>query len=192
MPLKALPAAKSRLVEDLDPAEHAGLVEAIRADTLAAVRAAGMVARLVVVTDRPGEFDADEVLVQRAAGLNGALAEAAAEAGTRWPVDGVVALVGDLPALRAEELDAALVAAARHERSFVPDASGSGTTMLAARPGVALQPGFGLGSAQRHAAIANVVPAGPGLRNDVDTAAELASARLLGVGVHTQAMPPKA
>lgn len=192
VPLKALPAAKSRLADDLGPADHAGLVVAIRADTLAAARAATGVARVVVVTDLPGEFDADEVLVQTEAGLNPGLAEAAAHARVRWPDDGVAALVGDLPALRADELDAALAAAADHDRSFVPDASGTGTTMLAVRPGVALEPRFGSGSAERHAAIASALAAGPGLRNDVDTAAELADARALGVGVHTRAVHPKA
>lgn len=186
VPLKALPAAKSRLAQDLRPDEHAGLVEAIRADTLAAARAASSVARVVVVTDQPGEFDADEVFVQHRPGLNPGLTEGAAYVAQRWPEDGVVALVGDLPALRPEELDAALVAATDHDRSFVPDAAGTGTTLLAARPGVMLDPRFGAGSAARHSAIAVPLAAGPGLRSDVDTTEELAQARRLGVGARTQ------
>ena len=177
-------------MDDLSPAEHADLVEAIRADTLAAARAAASVARVVVVTDQPAGFDADAVLVQTEPGLNPGLAEAAAYAAVHWPDDGVLALVGDLPALHSDELDAALLTAAGHDRSYVPDAAGTGTTLLAVRPGVPLDPQFGVGSAARHASAAATLPAGPGLRADVDTAAELAQARRIGVGVHTSAVRP--
>ena len=40
--------------------------------------------------------------------------------------------------------------AAAHERAFVADADGTGTTLLAALPGVALDPRFGSGSAAAH------------------------------------------
>lgn len=187
LPVKALPAAKGRLLAASPDAEaHARLVAAIRADTAAAVRTAAAVHRVVLVTDRPtaGEL----VFVQREPGLNAALAEAARDAARRWPADGVVAVVGDLPALRAADLDAALAEAARHPRSFVRDAAGTGTTLLAARPGVALDPAFGAGSAARHAASAAELTATPGLRCDVDTEADLEAARALGLGPHTSAV----
>ena len=188
IPLKALPAAKSRLVGDLEPATHADLVEAIRADTLSAVRAAEGVARTVVVTDQPGVFEADLVIVQRASGLNGGLAEAATEVARRWPEDGIAAIVGDLPALTSGHLDQALDMASAHPRSFVPDAPGTGTTLLAAAPGVELVPEFGTGSAGRHRLVAAELPAGPTLRADVDTADDLAAARALGLGPRTSAV----
>jgi 2-phospho-L-lactate/phosphoenolpyruvate guanylyltransferase len=183
IPAKALPDAKSRLLpatSDLDG--HRRLVEAIRADTLAVAGAADGVARLLLVTDRPGLVGA---LVQPTPGLNAALDHAAAHAARTWPEDGVAALVGDLPALRADELAAALAAAAAHSRSFVPDAEGSGTTLLAARPGTPLRPAFGLGSAARHRSDATELAAGPGLRHDVDTAADLRAAVALGLGPQT-------
>jgi 2-phospho-L-lactate/phosphoenolpyruvate guanylyltransferase len=195
IPAKTLPAAKSRLVDaSVDAAAHARLVEAIRADTLSAVAAVPQIARVVVVRDRavpdePAAPGAPErhVLTQRRPGLNAALGEAALHARHAWPADGVAALVADLPALRADELQAALVAAAAHSRAHVPDADGTGTTMLTAGPGVTLEPAFGVGSAQRHATTSTALDGGPGLRRDVDTAADLHAAVELGVGPSTSA-----
>lgn len=188
VPLRMLPAAKSRLAATLHEDEHGVLVRAIRTDTLHAAGAAAPVARVVVVTDGDGVHpDADVVVVQSAPGLNGALRDGAAHAASHWPADGIAALVGDLPALRPEELAAALAAAAGHARSFVPDADGTGTTMLAARPGTALDPRFGPGSAARHRATAAALTAGPGLRHDVDTVEDLHAARRHGVGPATRA-----
>jgi 2-phospho-L-lactate/phosphoenolpyruvate guanylyltransferase len=186
IPLKAVPEAKSRLLPaSADPAAHRRLVEAIRADTMAAARKAAGVARMLLVADRPGVQDA---IVQTRPGLNAALADAADHATSSWPADGVAALVGDLPALRPDELATALAMAAEHPRSFVPDAGGTGTTLLAAAPGTALQPAFGLDSAARHAAWATPLEAAAGLRHDVDTADDLLSAAGLGLGPATAAL----
>ncbi len=188
IPAKSLPAAKSRLAPRApDAAAHARLVEAIRADTVAATRAAPGVARVVLVVDRPGVHvpDGAQVVVQRRDGLNEALADAAEDAAARWPSDGVAALLGDLPALRPAELGAALLAAAGVDAAFVPDADSVGTTMLTAAPGRALHPQFGTGSTARHGLLAEAIPAGPGLRRDVDTAADLEVAVGLGLGPAT-------
>lgn len=185
LPVKTLPAAKTRLLPASDSAAaHRRLVEAVQADTLAAARAADGVARVLIVTDRPGLPNA---LVQTRPGLNPALAEAAEHAAEHWPADGVAALVGDLPALRPDELASALAAAIAHPRSFVPDAAGTGTTLLAARPGIALEPAFGPGSAARHGSVAVALDAGPGLRRDVDTADDLRAAAAVGLGPETAA-----
>jgi 2-phospho-L-lactate guanylyltransferase len=188
VPLKALPAAKSRLAAaSPDPQQHANLVEAIRADTLETARAVG---RVLIVVDAPAGAQpaADElVLVQIGDGLNQAVREAGALAARRWPDDGVAALVGDLPALRPDELRAALTLAGATAHAFVPDSAGTGTTLLTAGPGADLDPAFGPGSAERHAGFAARLPAGPGLRLDVDTAADLEQARVLGVGPATRA-----
>jgi 2-phospho-L-lactate guanylyltransferase len=185
IPAKAVRDAKSRLLPASDgPDGHRRLVEAIRADTLAAARAATGVARVLLVTDRPGLPGA---IVQTRAGLNAALAEVAEHAARTWPGDGVAALVGDLPALQPAALAEALAAAEAHQHSFVPDAAGTGTTLLAAAPGATLRPAFGLGSAARHAVHATALPAAPGLRRDVDTAADLHAAAELGLGPATAA-----
>jgi 2-phospho-L-lactate guanylyltransferase len=117
-------------------------------------------------------------------GLNAALARGARVAAG----SPVVALTGDLPALRPAELAAALAALpVRVPRGFVPDATGTGTAMLAARAGVDLDPRFGPGSARAHAASGAVRLDGgwPTLRQDVDTAADLAVASELGLGRYT-------
>jgi 2-phospho-L-lactate guanylyltransferase len=197
IPAKALPEAKSRLVSASTGAEeHQRLVAAIRTDTVTAAQAAGGVARVLVVADRAGTADGlpagIEVVVQRAAGLNPALREAARHAADRWPDDGVAALVGDLPALRPADLAAALRAAAAVPAGYVPDAAGTGTTLLTAAPGTALDPAFGPGSAGRHAARAAQLDGRPGLRRDVDTARDLADAATLGLGPLTAAVWPGA
>ena len=198
MPIRSVGGAKTRLIGATPtPDSHDRLVRAIRQDTLRAAAAASGVARLVAVTDITLDddgvgFDAVgavevglEHFVQSSAGLNAALTEAAAWAAGNWPTDGVVALVGDLPALRPEDLADVLAQAARHSRGFVPDAAGTGTTLLSARPGTALAPAFGPDSAARHAAGASRLDARPGLRLDVDTAADLRAATELGVGAST-------
>jgi 2-phospho-L-lactate guanylyltransferase len=190
VPLKALPAAKSRLAATVPTQWHPELVAAIRADTLRAVDAAAAVARVLVIADAPGVLDG--ALIQSAPGLNGALRDGAAHAATRWPMEGIAALVGDLPALQAEHLDAALARAAAHPRAFVADATGAGTTLLTVRPGTALDPRFGLGSAARHGRDAAALDAADGLRHDVDSAADLAGAALLGVGPATRAVLDRA
>lgn len=185
VPMRALPGAKRRLAAALPPHLHGDVVTAIRADTVAAARAAAAVAHVVVIGDEPGP---GVTLVQTAAGLNGALRDGAALARERWPGDGVAALVGDLPALRAEELDAALALAALHPSAFVADNAGTGTTLLTAAPGTVLAPRFGAGSAARHGADAVPLDAGSGLRQDVDTAEDLAQAVRIGVGANTAAV----
>jgi 2-phospho-L-lactate guanylyltransferase len=195
IPAKALPQAKSRLLPaSADADAHRQLVRAIRSDTASAARAADGVARVLVVTDRPSDTEATDwplasVLVQTSSGLNEALREAAEHAAANWPDDGVAALVGDLPALRPDDLAAALGQAAGHPRAHVPDAAGTGTTLLTATPGAELAPEFGDGSAARHAAGgAPALTAAPGLRADVDTADDLLAATRIGVGPATAAV----
>lgn len=116
-------------------------------------------------------------------GLNGALAAGldAATGAAR------AALLGDLPALRAADLDDALGRA--HGPAVVADTDGTGTTLLAhAGPGLLA---FGPDSFARHvaagAAPLDVAP-GSTLRHDVDTAAQLEAARALGLGPRTAAL----
>ena len=185
LPVKALPAAKSRLAGfSADADAHARLVHGIREDTLRAARTAPGVARVVRISD---VADVDHELLQRRPGLNAALVEGARHARDRWPSDGIAALVGDLPALTPGELGRTLATAAEHQTAFVADAAGTGTTLLTALPSATLEPRFGRGSAARHGTKAVSLPAGPGLRHDVDTADDLRAALLLGVGPCTLA-----
>ena len=99
-------------------------------------------------------------------------------------------MAGDLPALRPAELALVLRAAATSGEAFVPDAAGTGTTLYAAGPGVAFRPAFGPGSRDRHLAAGAVeldLPDLRGLRQDVDTRADLELAADLGLGPRTLA-----
>ncbi|MGC9666285.1 2-phospho-L-lactate guanylyltransferase [Planosporangium sp. 12N6] len=189
LPVKRLAMAKTRLRGAIPPARHDDLVLAMARDTLAAVLACPLVHRALVVTDEPAAatalagLGAQPVPDHPAAGLNAAMARGAAMA-TGAPV---VALTADLPALRPHELGAALTALAHRPRGYVADAAGTGTAMLAARAGVALDPRFGPASARAHARSGAVRLDGdwPSLRQDVDTAADLDAATALGLGRYT-------
>jgi 2-phospho-L-lactate/phosphoenolpyruvate guanylyltransferase len=200
IPVKRLSAAKSRLRGAVPAARHADLALAMVRDTAAAVLAGTAVAELLVVTDDPavaaavGGMGARVVPDRAGADLNAAMRFGADEVAglTRFRA----VLAGDLPALRPAQLDAALEAALQAERSvagrrsFVADAAGSGTVLLAAPPGEPLEPRFGLGSANAHASSGAAALAGdwPGLRQDVDTPADLATVLELGPGPHTRAL----
>jgi len=194
VPVKRLGVAKSRLYAAGRPRpQHEELALALALDTVAAALRAA--ARVLVVTDDPAvsaamrALGAVVVADEPDAGLNPALAYGAARAAQLAPADGVALLSADLPALRPAELAAALRAAAGHPRAFVADAGGTGTTLLAALPGVPPAPRYGPGSAAAHRGSGAVELPGawPSLRHDVDTADDLAAAADLGLGPATAA-----
>lgn len=158
VPVKPAALAKTRLRGALPGVPHEELVEALAAATIAAAQASPLVRKLIVVTGGPD--------------LNAALREAA--------IPGPVAVIpADLPALRTAELTEALELCT--VRSFVPDAEGTGTVLLAAPDGD-LRPHFGPDSARLHESDGARRLDGdwPTLRRDVDTAADLAAAQALG------------
>ncbi|HEX8304880.1 MAG TPA: 2-phospho-L-lactate guanylyltransferase [Jatrophihabitans sp.] len=198
VPIKHGAPAKTRLRPATGEQDrHAELVRAIQLDTLDAVlalQAHPLLGGLFIVSggvsgepSGPPALPAGiEVLPDAGGGLNPALAAAAAELARRFPADGVVALVADLPALRPADLLAVLRGAPATGRSFVRDLDGSGTTLLAAGPGEPLAPLFGPGSAQRHLdSGALELDAAASLRCDVDSAADLRRCLELGVGTLT-------
>jgi 2-phospho-L-lactate guanylyltransferase len=196
VPVKRLAAAKTRLRATLPGVDHDALVLAMALDTVGAALACPAVGRVLVVTDdpvaAPALTDLGALCVPDTpdAGLNPALAHGATEAARREPAWGVAVLGSDLPALRPAELAEALAAAAAAGRAFVADSVGTGTTLLAAAPGVPLAPAYGLGSAAAHAASGAVGLSGPwpALRRDVDTAADLREAAGLTLGPRSAAL----
>jgi 2-phospho-L-lactate guanylyltransferase len=187
MPVKTLTLAKSRL-EVPEPDQREPLMRAFALDAITAAARADAVEQVYVVTDEPG-FEIGGVIRLPDEGdgdLNRALHHASLRARLRDPAMAVAAMCADLPCLVPDDLDTAL-AAGMAPRWFVADAAGSGTTLLAAGPGVDLDPHFGPGSAARHtdSGASPVRTAVPTLRMDVDTEADLARATSLGVGVHT-------
>jgi 2-phospho-L-lactate guanylyltransferase len=155
-------------------------------DTVEAALAAAPV--LVVTSDEAVAASARELGAKVLpdtpdAGLNAALAHGAATAGG----GPLAALAGDLPALRGNDLAAVLRSVT--VRGYVRDADGTGTTLLAAPSGVALDPRFGPGSAGAHATSGAVELAAPeSVRRDVDSAEDLAAAERLGLGRRTRAL----
>jgi 2-phospho-L-lactate guanylyltransferase len=205
VPVKPLHRAKTRLRGAADggigePAAHARLALALAHDTVTAVRACPAVRHLLVVSTDPvvaAELAAVGVEVVPdgpVTGLNEAYRRGAAVLRGRDRGAVVGALQADLPALRRDELCAALAQAhvlfadGATERAFVADAEGTGTTLLLAAPGTPLDPRFGEGSAARHRASGAIELAGdwPGLRRDVDTSGDLGDAAALGLGPHTR------
>jgi 2-phospho-L-lactate guanylyltransferase len=193
LPVKRLTVAKTRLGPPYDGARQA-LALAFALDTTAAALACPLVAAVQVVTDDPeaaralSAAGADVSADGPDAGLNPALVHGAALAARRHPGTSVGTVAADLPALRPAELAVALRSATGHGRSFVRDAQGTGTTLLLARAAEDLRPMFGPGSAARHAGSGGHEVAAdnlPSLRRDVDTAADLQAAVLLGVGPWT-------
>lgn len=198
VPVKRLDRAKSRLGGD--PADRGALALAFARDAVAAAHASAAVARVYVVTDEPGARsgrppwgDDAEVLPDEGDGdLNACLRHAERVVRLQHPDLGVAAMCADLPALVTADLDAALdtsLAGALGRRWFVADADGTGTTLLAAVAGVALDPHFGAGSAARHEASGArpLRAAVTTLRRDVDTTDALEDAVRLGVGPRTRA-----
>ena len=210
LPLKGGSAAKSRLGAD------AALAWAIAGDCLDAVLACPGVQTAIVVTADPdtarwagttGATVVPETLP--GAGLGAAIQDGLAAAHGPCAV-----LLGDLPALRPDDLHLALDAAAQRLSAtlqlagarpagalpepgvgslppmvFVPDAEGSGTVLLAAEVPSAMDHAFGPGSAREHArrGAVRLDLDLPRLRRDVDTEADLHAAALLGCGPRTTA-----
>jgi 2-phospho-L-lactate/phosphoenolpyruvate guanylyltransferase len=197
IPVKKLSAAKTRLAP-LPTGRRADLALAFVHDCVAAALAAPLVSQVLVVTadevaaeglgrlgarialEPPGEAGVDR--------LNAAIAFGAGRSRLDRPDLRVGALTGDLPSLRTEELNAVLgLAAAIEGRCFVPDAAGTGTTLLLGAEDGTLDPRFGPDSRAGHArsGAAELFGVGRSVRQDVDTLADLEAALRLGVGVHT-------
>lgn len=192
VPIKELPVAKTRL--GLPDDARMELALAMACDVVAACVSCSAVTGVLAVTNDSRAAAAVEPLGARVvadtadAGLNPALADGARYAAALWPRCGVATVSSDLPCLRAVELAAALGAAAAYDRALLSDASGSGTTLLTARAGVALDPRYGPSSRDAHVvAGAAQLPLGawPSLERDVDTMADLRAALVLGVGAAT-------
>lgn len=195
VPVKPSARGKSRL--DVPGVDRAALARAVALDTLAAATACELVVQVVVVTDDAAlARDAATIPALRfvpegdARGLDAAVAAgmAAVDPNGRMPR---AALLGDLPALRPQDLADALKTAASVDRGVVADAEGTGSTLVTAAPGIAWSSTFGEGSFARHRAsgcVALEVPDASTLRRDVDTADQLDAAVRLGVGPRTAAL----
>jgi 2-phospho-L-lactate guanylyltransferase len=191
VPVKPLASAKSRLA--LDDDERADLALAFAVDTVSALSASDRIAQVVVVTPDPVVADRLRglgALIVRDDGssLDGALRrglDAAAASGL-----GLAVVPGDLPCLRAEDVDAVLAAASGSRGVFVPDLEGTGTTFVvhpASQPAITR---YGPGSAARHRDLGLIAlhDAPARARQDVDTLDDLRAAAVLGLGPESRAV----
>lgn len=213
VPVKGSATAKSRLGDLPEPFPARGqLAEAFALDTVAALLAAEMVERVLVVTADPDaaaplaalgaeivpespQTSLSEAAEGEDAGprdpLNAAIIEGIRVARERYPHSHIAVLTGDLPALTTVDVEITLTAASAHERAMVADEEGTGTTTLLARAGVSLTPRFGPGSRAAHEADGHRpldLPATASIRRDVDTVDNLAEVLRRGVGAHTSAL----
>lgn len=190
VPVKGGPLAKSRL--HLPLASRAALADAFARDTVAAL-AEGMPGAPLLVVTADAEVAAwvvgagHTVVGDPGAGLDAAVAAGVRAARERGAVR-VAVVLADHPALRADEVAAALAAAGAHPASVLADADGTGTALLTLPTTPPVRTAFGPGSAAAHERLGHhrLELDLPGLRVDVDDAASLAAATRVGLGPHSR------
>ncbi|WP_221583435.1 2-phospho-L-lactate guanylyltransferase [Microbacterium sp. G2-8] len=191
IPVKTTAAGKSRL--DLPGTDRPRLALAIALDTIDAAAKAAHVDEVIAVTsDADVQAGVDLIpsarwIADPGMGLNGAV-RAGLERAEQAPR---AAMLGDLPALTSADLDAALDAAAHHERAFVRDEEGHGSTLVTWRTPVTFESHFGADSAHHHSEAGHEpldLVAATSLRRDVDTYEQLTAAAELGLGPRTTAL----
>jgi 2-phospho-L-lactate guanylyltransferase len=193
IPVKGTTRAKTRL-GDAFGRHRPQLALAFARDTVAAAVSCPVVADVTVTTGDPAaaamfaDTSAHVFDDRRSSGLNAAISLAVREVARLRDARRLAVLLGDLPAVTPIALARALELAEKHERAFVADAAGTGTTLLCAQRGVDLRPRFGAASAIAHEASGAVRlrdAALATLRLDVDDVDDLLAALRLGLGKHT-------
>ncbi len=213
VPVKTLEQAKTRLAGVLMPAERAALCQAMLADVLYALRGAGNLDRVVVVTAdmllaaqaraQGAEVFPEERLGQHIpVGQNVAL-EAAAAFCQRQGASALLVVSADVPLLRSETVEALICRGMRGKRAasggearvvLAPSSEGTGTNALFQRPPGAIPFLFGPNSLQRHQRVAGEqgMPAelfqARELALDIDTPADLQALLRLPAQTRTQKM----
>jgi 2-phospho-L-lactate guanylyltransferase len=198
VPVKALAAAKLRLLPDLDRQVTERLCLAMLRDVLDALSGVPALARVAVATpDRQvaeaARAGGAEVLLGPDPGLNPAV-EAAAAALAPGAGDGVLVVLGDVAGARPEEIEALLGGVDERGVALAPSNDG-GTSALLRVPRDVIPAAFGRGSAKLHrdlAARAGVSfreIALPSLAIDLDEREDLESfLRSGGAGPRTRAL----
>ncbi len=169
IPVKGTAGAKSRLF---------GTPELALAIALDTVEVALTAAPVIVVTSPQSAAAFEQLGAVVIADPTSGLADAV-RAGISAAGSGAVAvMLGDLPALRPDELADSLAAAALHRLTMVADVENEGTTLITALRAEDHVPAFGAGSRAAHRASGYTelaVSLDSGLRRDVDTPAHLSA-----------------
>jgi 2-phospho-L-lactate/phosphoenolpyruvate guanylyltransferase len=205
IPFKGAPHAKSRLSDGFDTAERATLALALLTDTILAVRAVPAVAHIVLVSNAP-ELEKTilsepsavarlgttlTVVADPGGGLNAAVSHGIRQARKLDDRTFTAVLVGDVAALQPDDLaDALADSVCRFRtgstRALVADRDGTGTTMITAATGTAIEPHFGPGSCATHLAAGHVLiplPRESSLRLDIDSLDDVRLALSLDPGL---------
>lgn len=183
VPFKGAKGAKRRMGKVLTTTEREGLALAMLGDVLNALTESNALAGVLLVSpdaaapDLAREFGV-EVFADSARDLSGAVAQASDHARTRFRSSGTLFVPGDVPLIRAADVDAVLDGHA--QVTLVPDAADIGTNALACSPPNAFEYLFDGKSFKPHLAAAERagldvrVVRRPAFGIDVDTVAELA------------------
>lgn len=187
LPVKRFDAAKQRLVADLG-APQPELAERMVGSVLDALATVGGLERILVVTQEPraaalAQAAGAEVVEEPVVDGHSAAAALGVRRAIELGAERALLVPGDCPLLTAAEIEGFL---ARHTGPgvvIVPDRHGTGTNALLLCPPDTIGPSFGMGSRERHAAMAHAAEAPwtvdevQGLLLDVDTAEDLAVLR---------------
>lgn len=191
VPVKRLAFAKSRLAVRADQREALALAFAL--DTISALSGSPLVADVLVVTSDPVATRrlrrlGVRVTPDQGAGLGQAIHGGVRVAAMWRPGTGIAVVPADLPCLRAADVTQVVTDGSATEGAFVPDRSGTGTTLVIYPPGRRALTRYGPGSAAGHRALGlhPLQDAPMPARHDVDTLADLAAATSLGA--ETRAM----
>ena len=183
VPFKGAKGAKRRMGKVLTATEREGLALAMLGDVLNALAESDALAGVLLVSpdaaapDLAREFGV-EVFADSASDLSGAVAQASDHVRAHFRSSGTLFVPGDVPLIRAADIDAVLDGHA--QVTLVPDAADIGTNALACSPPNAFEYLFDgksfkphLAAAERAGLEARVVRR-PAFGIDVDTVAELA------------------
>jgi 2-phospho-L-lactate guanylyltransferase len=185
LPVKNFPNAKQRLSRGVEPQLRSQLAESMLYDVLGALRLTAVDQVIVVTAGEEVARIAHEhgaTVVRDSERGHNAAATCGIERALQMGAGRVLLVPGDCPALDPAELDE-LVQSGPPQPSvvIVPDRHGTGTNALLITPPDALEPAFGPGSCQRHAAlaqaagIAHTIAPIPSLALDIDTPDDLAA-----------------
>jgi 2-phospho-L-lactate/phosphoenolpyruvate guanylyltransferase len=188
LPVKSFGRAKQRLDAAVRQPDRGDLADAMLGDVLAALRAVGGLAELIVVTSEPRAARAARAAAACVvddpveAGQSDAAAHGVTAAIARG-AQRVLLVPGDCPALDPGDVGRLLDRFAGAGLVIVPDRHGSGTNALLIAPPGAIAPSFGPGSLARHAALGAAagivvrIAQAASLELDVDTPDDLLALR---------------
>lgn len=182
VPLKAIASAKTRLSGRFSAEDRSLLLRRTFGRVVAALVSSAVVERVLVVAgDELGlawaQDEGVDVMVQPAGvrGLNGALGWVDGQLGP----EATLVLPADLPLVSGPDVAEVVAAAPSGPAVVVVPTADGGTGALLRRPGGVVAPAYGVGSAERHLALARdagvaaVSCALPGLALDLDQPEDL-------------------